>query len=158
MSTDHEAWMRLAVETAERARGKTGDNPWVGCVIVDRGGALLGTGHTQGPGEDHAEIAAARAAQAGGHSVLGATLYSTLEPCSMCVGALLESNVETLVYAVPNAVDGAAGSVVQLAQHEGLPRRMKVISGIRRDEAEELLGATNGATPVAARPRASARR
>jgi len=108
----------------------------------------------------HAVVVALReAARKLGSTRLGeATIFATREPCSMCVGALLESNVETLVYAVPNAVDGAAGSVVQLAQHEGLPRRMKVISGIRRDEAEELLGATNGATPVAARPRASARR
>jgi tRNA(Arg) A34 adenosine deaminase TadA len=56
----------------------------------------------------------------------------------MCVGALLESDVEALVFAVPNAHDGAAGTVIQLAQHPGLPRRIKVVSGIRRDEAEAL--------------------
>ena len=57
----------------------------------------------------------------------------------MCVGALLQSDVEALVYASPNLVDGACGSVVQLAEHSALPRRMRVVSGIRRDEAEELL-------------------
>jgi tRNA(Arg) A34 adenosine deaminase TadA len=57
----------------------------------------------------------------------------------MCVGALLESDVEALVFAVPNTVDGAAGTVIQLAQHPDLPRRIRIISGIRRDEAEELL-------------------
>ena len=67
-----------------------------------------------------------------------ATIFTTLEPCAMCVGALLESNVETLVFALPNPIDGAAGSVIQLAQHAELPRRIRVISGIRRDEAEEL--------------------
>ena len=56
----------------------------------------------------------------------------------MCVGALLESDVEALVFALPNDRDGAAGTVIQLAQHAGLPRRIKVVSGIRRDEAEEL--------------------
>ena len=56
----------------------------------------------------------------------------------MCVGALLESDVEALVFAVANAHDGAAGSVIQLAQHPALPRRIKVVSGIRRDEAEAL--------------------
>ena len=56
----------------------------------------------------------------------------------MCVGALLESDVEALVYAVPNSRDGAAGTVVQLAQHASLPRRIKVVSGIRRDEVEAL--------------------
>jgi tRNA(Arg) A34 adenosine deaminase TadA len=56
----------------------------------------------------------------------------------MCIGALLEADVEALVYAVANTVDGAAGTVVQLAQHPALPRRIKVVSGIRRDEAEAL--------------------
>jgi tRNA(adenine34) deaminase len=70
-----------------------------------------------------------------------ATIFSTVEPCAMCVGALLESDVEALVYASPNPRDGAAGTVVQLAQHPDLPRRLKVVSGIRRDEAEALLAA-----------------
>src|SRR4051794_16062768 len=74
--------MQLAIAEAELARGTTGDNPWVGCVIVAANGSLIGRGHTLGPGEDHAEIAAARAAEAHGYSVVGATLYSTLEPCS----------------------------------------------------------------------------
>jgi tRNA(Arg) A34 adenosine deaminase TadA len=50
------------------------------------------------------------------------------------------------VYALPNTIDGACGSVIQLAQHPALPRRMRLVSGIRRDEAEELL-----ATPAAAK-------
>ena len=66
------------------------------------------------------------------------TIFTTHEPCVMCVGALLESDVAALVFAVPNPVDGAAGSVIQLAQHPALPRRLQVVSGIRRDEAEEL--------------------
>ena len=56
----------------------------------------------------------------------------------MCVGALLESDVEAIVFAVANTHDGAAGSVIQLAQHPSLPRRIKVVSGIRRDEAAAL--------------------
>ena len=59
----------------------------------------------------------------------------------MCVGALLESDVEALVFALPNTRDGAAGTVIQLAQHASLPRRIKVVSGIRRDEAEALYAA-----------------
>lgn len=74
--------MRLAMEEAALARGTTGDNPWVGCVIVSAGGELLGRGHTAGPGEDHAEVAAARDAATRGHRLIGASLYSTLEPCS----------------------------------------------------------------------------
>ena len=59
----------------------------------------------------------------------------------MCVGALLQSDVDALVFAVPNERDGAAGTVIQLAQHPSLPRRIKVVSGIRRDEAEALFTA-----------------
>ena len=56
----------------------------------------------------------------------------------MCVGALLASDVEALVFAVSNQVDGAAGSVMQLAQDSRLARKIKVVSGIRCEEAEEL--------------------
>ena len=88
----------------------------------------------------HAVVVALReAARKLGSARLGeATIFATLEPCAMCVGALLESDVEALVYACPNTIDGAAGSIIQLAQHPDLPRRLRVVSGIRRDEAEEL--------------------
>ena len=56
----------------------------------------------------------------------------------MCVGALLASDVEALVFAVPNRVDGAAGGVIQLAQDDRLTRRLRIVSGIRCEEAEEL--------------------
>ena len=92
----------------------------------------------------HAVVVALReAARKLGTARLGeATIFATQEPCAMCVGALLESDVEALVFAMPNHVDGAAGSVIQLAQHPGLPRRIKIVSGIRRDEAERLLAPT----------------
>ena len=57
--------------------------------------------------------------------------------------ALLASDVEAVVFAVPNDVDGAAGTIIQLAQHPGLPRRIKVVSGIRRADAERLLSPTH---------------
>jgi tRNA(adenine34) deaminase len=68
------------------------------------------------------------------------TVFTTLEPCPMCVGALLACDAAALVYAAPNPVDGAAGGVLQLAQHAALGRRLQVVSGIRREEAEELAG------------------
>ena len=71
-----------------------------------------------------------------------ATIFTTVEPCAMCVGALLESDVAALVFAMPNETEGAAGTVIQLAQHPDLPRRIRIVSGIRRDEAEELLAGT----------------
>ncbi len=72
------------------------------------------------------------------------TVFTTLEPCAMCVGALLACDAAALVYAVPNPVDGAAGSVLQLAQHPSLGRRLQVVSGIRREEAEDLAGVPTG--------------
>jgi tRNA(adenine34) deaminase len=91
----------------------------------------------------HAVIGALRevSRRLGRERLADATIFSTHEPCAMCVGALLASDVAALVYAAPNERDGAAGTVLQLAQHPDLPRRIKVVSGIRRDEAEALLAA-----------------
>lgn len=88
----------------------------------------------------HAVVVALREAgrKLGRERLADATIFATREPCPMCVGALLASNVEALVYAAPNPVDGAAGSVMQLAQDARLKRKVKVVSGIRCDEAEEL--------------------
>ena len=90
----------------------------------------------------HAVILALREAarKLGTERLADTTIFATLEPCPMCVGALLESDVEALVYAVPNTIDGAAGTVIQLAQNPSLGRRVRVVSGIRREEAEELFG------------------
>jgi tRNA(adenine34) deaminase len=57
----------------------------------------------------------------------------------MCVGAMLESQVQRLVYAIGDRRSGAAGSAVQVAQADSLPRRLEVVSGIRADEALELV-------------------
>jgi tRNA(adenine34) deaminase len=102
----------------------------------------------------HAVVVALReAARKLGSARLGdATIFATMEPCAMCVGALLESDVEALVFACPNELDGAAGTVIQLAQHNDLPRRLRLVTGIRRDEAEELFAAeaeqNGGVTPT----------
>ena len=124
MSDVHEIRMQLAIAEAELARGSTGDNPWVGCVIVDTAGRIVGRGHTQGPGEEHAEIAAARDAQAQGHSIEGATLYSTLEPCSFhgrtpaCARAIIDRGIRRVVVGLhdPNPrVDGAGVGILRAA-------------------------------------------
>jgi tRNA(adenine34) deaminase len=91
----------------------------------------------------HAVVVALREAarKMGTARLAEATIFATQEPCPMCVGALLESDVEALVFAAPNRIDGAAGTVLQLAQHPGLSRRLRLVTGIRRDEAEELFAA-----------------
>lgn len=116
--------MREAMAEAEKARGKTGDNPWVGCVIVDAQGTLVSRGYTRGPGEDHAEIGALRAARGLGANLAGGYLYSTLEPCSFhgrtpaCAKVVGECGVGTLVYAIRDPhprVDGLGASIVREA-------------------------------------------
>lgn len=77
----HLGFMQRALILSERARGTTGDNPHVGSLVV-RGERVLGEGWTSEPGRPHAEINALLAAANAGHDVQGATLYSTLEPCS----------------------------------------------------------------------------
>ena len=142
MGDDHESWMRLAIAEAELARGATGDNPWVGCVIVSANGELLGRGHTLGPGEDHAEIAAARDAQARGRQVVGATLYSTLEPCSFhgrtpaCSRSIAERGLARVVLGMRDPhprVDGAGTTILRDAGVE-------VIEGVCEAEVRRQLG------------------
>jgi tRNA(adenine34) deaminase len=139
---NYELFMGEALEEARTALAE-GERPHAAVAVVDD--AMVARGRdrireTRDP-TAHAVIVALReAARRLGRDRLGdATIFATVEPCAMCVGALLESNVAALVYAAPNSIDGAAGSVVQLADHPGLPRRLKIISGIRRDEVEELL-------------------
>jgi len=88
----------------------------------------------------HAVVVALREAsrKMGRDRLADATIFVTRAPCPMCVGALLASDVEALVYAVSNQIDGAAGGVLQLAQDGRLARKLKVVSGIRCEEAEEL--------------------
>ncbi|HEX3772464.1 MAG TPA: bifunctional diaminohydroxyphosphoribosylaminopyrimidine deaminase/5-amino-6-(5-phosphoribosylamino)uracil reductase RibD [Polyangiaceae bacterium] len=123
---DHDAFMRLAIEEAERARGSTGDNPWVGGVIADAAGTILGRGHTRGPGEDHAEIGAFREADASGRDVTGATLYSTLEPCSFhgrtpaCSRVIIERRIARVVIAMNDPNPKVDGEGVRILQRAGI--------------------------------------
>lgn len=138
----HDAWMRLAIDEAELARGHTGDNPWVGCVIVDAHGTLLGRGHTHGPGEDHAEVAAARDAQARGHSVVGATLYSTLEPCSFhgrtpaCSRSIAERGIARVVIGMRDPHPRVNGAGIQILRDAGV----EVIESVCEADVRRQLG------------------
>jgi tRNA(adenine34) deaminase len=141
---NYELFMGEALAEARNALAR-GERPIAAVAVVDE--AMVARAHDRVEESNdptaHAVVVALReAARRLGRDRLGdATIFATLEPCAMCVGALLESNVETLVYALPNREDGACGSVIQLAQHDGLGRRVRLISGIRRDEAEELFAA-----------------
>lgn len=116
--------MALAIAEAERARGATGDNPWVGCVLTQASGVVIARGHTQGPGEDHAEIVAMQAARARGVDLGRVTLFSTLEPCAFhgrtpaCAHAIVSAGVRRVVVGIldPNPrVDGEGLRILERA-------------------------------------------
>ena len=128
-----------------RSASANGRVPHAAVAVVDE--AMVARAHERVEGSNdptaHAVVLALREAarRLGRARLADATIFTTVEPCPMCVGALLASDVEALVFAVPNRRDGAAGTVAQLAEHPGLPRRLKVVSGIGRPDAEELYGA-----------------
>ena len=142
---NYELFMGEALAEAQLAVGR-GERPIAAVAVVDE--AMVARAHDRVEQADdptaHAVVVALRdaARRLGRGRLADATIFTTEEPCAMCVGALLESDVEALVYAVPNTRDGAAGTVLQLAQHASLPRRIKVVSGIRRDEVEALFAAS----------------
>ena len=142
MDPNHEQWLALAIEEAELARGTTGDNPWVGCVIVDAEGTLVGRGHTLGPGEDHAEIAAARDAEARGFSVLGATLYSTLEPCSFhgrtpaCSKSIAARGIARVIIGMLDPHPRVNGQGIAILRDAGV----EVIAGVCEARVRRQLG------------------
>lgn len=101
-------------------------NPRVGCVIVDASGRTLGQGHTQRVGQAHAEVMALRAAQAAGHSVRGASVCVTLEPCSHfgrtppCCDALIEAGVARVLVAVQDPNPLVAGQGIARLRAAGI--------------------------------------
>jgi tRNA(adenine34) deaminase len=141
---NYELFMGEALAEARNALAR-GERPIAAVAVVDE--AMVARAHDRVQESNdptaHAVVVALRetARKLGKDRLASATIFATLEPCAMCVGALLQSDVEALVYAVPNTVDGAAGTVIQLAQHSALGQRVKIVSGIRRDEAEELFAA-----------------
>ena len=138
---NYELFMGEALEEAKLALAR-GERPIAAVAVVDEAMVVRAHDRVQETNDPtaHAVVVALRetARKLGSVRLADATIFSTQEPCPMCVGALLASDIDALVYAVANDRDGAAGSVVRLAQHPGLPRRIKIVSGIRRDEAERL--------------------
>jgi tRNA(adenine34) deaminase len=141
MSPDHEPFMRLALAQAALARD-AGEVPVGAVVALD--GAVVGRGYNQPIGTSdptaHAEILALREAAraAGNYRLAGATLYVTVEPCLMCVGAIVHARVDTVVYGVP---DPKGGAVRSLLDPSTLPlnHRFEAVEGVLADECREIL-------------------
>ncbi|MGD0873992.1 MAG: bifunctional diaminohydroxyphosphoribosylaminopyrimidine deaminase/5-amino-6-(5-phosphoribosylamino)uracil reductase RibD [Acidimicrobiales bacterium] len=113
MSRADERHMARAIEIAQSVRTRTSPNPWVGCVVVDSAGAVVGEGATAPPGGPHAEIGALGLA---GDAARGATVYVTLEPCSHqgrtppCTEALIRAGVTRVVAAVGDPDERVTGA------------------------------------------------
>ncbi len=130
-----EAEMRLALSLGEQALGRTSPNPPVGAVVLDAAGIVVGSGNTQPPGRDHAEVVALREA---GTRAAGGTAVVTLEPCNHtgrtppCVNALLAAGIARVVYAVDDPTAVAAGGAQRLRA-----AGVEVVGGAWADEAAE---------------------
>ncbi len=130
--------MELALAESELADG-TADVP-VGAVVVDEDGIVLGRGHNEreatGDPTAHAEIVALRAAAAtrGEWRLDGCTLVVTLEPCTMCAGAIVLARVDRVVFGAYDEKAGAAGSLWDVVRDRRLNHRPEVVGGVMADE------------------------
>jgi tRNA(adenine34) deaminase len=134
--------MELALEQARQAQ-VAGEVP-VGAVLV-RDGVVLGTGRNMSIAQHdptaHAEMLALREAScvAANHRLEDCTLYSTLEPCAMCAGAIFHARVARLVFAAADPKTGVAGSVLNLFEDRRLNHHTQVTSGVLAEPSESLL-------------------
>ncbi len=143
MQQRYDEWMRLALDESRHALA-TDDVP-VGAIVVDADGAVVGRGHNgreaRADPTAHAELVALREASAGlGRWRLdGCTLVVTLEPCTMCAGAVVLSRVARLVFGAVDEKAGAVGSLWDVVRDRRLNHRPEVVPGVLADEAAEVL-------------------
>lgn len=137
-------WMQHALSLAGRAE-QEGEVPVGACMV--KGGELVAEGWNRPIGDvdptAHAEIMAMRAAAKvlDNYRLLGTTLYVTLEPCSMCAGAIIHARIKRVVYATTDPRAGAAGSVVDLFSNPAFNHRVDVSGGLAADESARVLKA-----------------
>ena len=133
--------LRAAREAAER-----GEVP-VGACVVGRDGTLLALAGNRTRSDcdptAHAEVLALREAarRVGNYRLTGAVVYSTVEPCAMCAGALVQARVARLVYGARDEKAGAVESVFRVCDNEVLNHRMELTAGVLEPECRELMQA-----------------
>jgi tRNA(adenine34) deaminase len=142
METDHH-FMGEALDAARKGMA-AGEVP-VGAVLVGEGGEVLAKTHNRpivmSDPTAHAEVLALRSAAArlGNYRLPGTTLYVTIEPCIMCVGAIIQARVRRLVFGASDPKGGACVSLYRLPEDPRLNHRLEVTGGIREAECRELL-------------------
>lgn len=137
-----QVWMRLALIEAAKAAA-LGEVP-VGAVLVDGDKLLAAAGNSpirQSDPTAHAEILALRAAASlrANYRLPDTTLYVTLEPCPMCMGALVQARVRRLVYGATDPKGGAAHSLYHLGDDPRLNHRLEIVGGVLAEECGQLL-------------------
>ena len=139
-----ERFMRRALDLAQLGR-QEGEVPIGALVTVD--GVVVGEGWNQPIGAHdptaHAEVVAIRAAarHLGNYRLTGATLYVTIEPCQMCVGAMIHARISRLVYGTPEPKAGALVSAMRAHEHPSLNHRLEVSGGVLEAECRAVLQA-----------------
>lgn len=137
-----DAFMEMALGEARKAQA-AGEVPVGAIVVID--GRVVGAGFNQPIASHdptaHAEIVALRAAarQAGNYRLTGATLYVTVEPCMMCVGAMVHARVSAVVYGAAEPKAGALVSAQRAHEAPGLNHRLIVRGGVCEDECRALI-------------------
>ena len=135
--------MREALTLARAALD--GGDPPVGAVVVNEEGRIIGRGHNEresaGDATAHAEVLAIREASLarGAWRLNGCTLVVTLEPCTMCAGAIVLARLDRVVYGAVDPKAGAIGSLWDVVRDRRLNHRPEVISGVLADESAALL-------------------
>ncbi|PYS77033.1 MAG: tRNA-specific adenosine deaminase [Acidobacteria bacterium] len=142
-SAADERWMREAVGAAREA-ARRGEVP-VGACVVGGDGALLALAgnrtRTDCDPTAHAEVLALREAarKVGNYRLTGAVVYSTIEPCAMCAGALVQARVKRLVYGARDEKAGAVESVFRVCDASSLNHRMELTPGVLGEECRALV-------------------
>ena len=145
MPETDEHFMRLALAEAGSARD-LGEVP-IGAVIVDPNGEILAAASnrtiTDSDPTAHAEILALRiaAAKIGNYRLTGCTLYTTIEPCVMCSGALVHARIGRLVFGAHDERFGGVETKFRLCDSDNLNQRMEIVSGVLADECRALMQA-----------------
>ena len=139
-----EQWMARAIAAAREAEA-LGEIP-VGACIVSENKLLAVSGNrtrTDGDPTAHAEVIALRAAAKvlGNYRLTDAVVYSTIEPCAMCAGALIQARVRRLVYGARDERAGAVESRFRICDSEFLNHRMELTTGVLEEECRELMQA-----------------
>jgi tRNA(adenine34) deaminase len=139
-------WMRVALEAARTAGTERNEVPIGACVVSSAGELLAVAGNRTRTDCDptaHAEIIALRAAarQVENYRLVGAVAYSTIEPCAMCAGALVQARVKRLVYGARDERAGAVESVFRICDTSSLNHRMELTAGVLETECREVMQA-----------------